>query len=124
MKASQDFDLFQIVNTIGRRKGLIIAAFLVLSSLAAYLAFSLPNIYRSRALILIMPQRLPTSYVASTVTLNLEQRIQTIVQQILSRTSLEEIIKEFPLLAPTNPGTAMEERVEQLRKNIKIDVRR
>ena len=57
----------------------------------------LPNVYRSETLILVVPQRVPESYVRSTVTTRIEDRLQSISQQILSRTRLERIIQDFNL---------------------------
>ena len=57
----------------------------------------LPNRYRSETLILVVPQRVPESYVRSTVTARIEDRLQSISQQILSRTRLERIIQDFNL---------------------------
>jgi uncharacterized protein involved in exopolysaccharide biosynthesis len=54
---------------------------------------TLPNLYRSDTLILVVPQRVPENYVKSTVTTRIEDRLQSIQQQILSRTRLERIIQ-------------------------------
>jgi polysaccharide chain length determinant protein (PEP-CTERM system associated) len=124
MKISPEFNLSEIVNTIYRRKDLVIAILLVVVSLAAYLAFSLPDIYRSSTLILVTPQKLPSNYVASTVTLNIEQRMRSIEQQILSRTSLESVIGDLSLFPLSAPETNLEEQVQRLRKNIQININR
>ena len=60
---------------------------------------TLPNLYRSDTLILVVPQRVPENYVKSTVTTRIEDRLQSIQQQILSRTRLERIIQDFNLYA-------------------------
>jgi len=124
MKISQEFNLSQIVNTIYGRKDLVLAIVLVVVSLAAYLAVSLPDIYRSSTLILVTPQKLPSNYVASTVTLNIEQRMRSIEQQILSRTSLESVIRDLNLFPLSASETNLEERVWRLRKKIHINFNR
>jgi polysaccharide chain length determinant protein (PEP-CTERM system associated) len=120
----ENFDIQQLFRACFRRKGLIIAAGLVTFLLAGFLAANLPEVYRSSTLILITPQKLPASYISSTSTMSVEQRVQTITRQILSRTSLEKIINEFDLFQLKTSGTTMEERVEALRKRVKIEVRR
>ena len=97
MNVVADFDISKILNTLHRRKGLIVSVFVVVSSLAGYLASVLPNVYQSSALILVTPQRVPTSFVASTVTIDLRERMQSITQEIMSRTQLEKIVQEFNL---------------------------
>jgi polysaccharide chain length determinant protein (PEP-CTERM system associated) len=124
MKKAHEFDPSQILKAIYRRKDLVIAIFLVTVSLAVYLAASLPDIYRSSTLILVTPQKLPSNYVTSTVTLNIEQRMRSIEQQILSRTSLEKVIGDLSLFPRTVPDTNLEEEVQRLRKKIHINFNR
>jgi len=122
MKSSQEFDMSRILNTIYRRKDAASAVFLVIAALTVYLAVSLPDVYRSTTLVLITPQKLPSTYVASTVTQNIEQRVRTVAQQILGRTSLEKIVREFNLFPSAGSDAKIEERVEQMRKKINIEI--
>ena len=124
MKSSQEFDLSQILNTIYRRKDIVIAIFLVIAALTSYLAVSLPNIYRSSTMILVTPQKLPASYVASTVTTTIEQRMLAMTQQILSRTSLGNIIRDLNLFPAGGSQADIEARVERLRRDVNIDIDR
>ena len=123
MNAVADFDISQILSNLYRRKGLIISVFIVVSLLAGYLATILPKVYRSSTLIVVTPQRIPTAFVASTVTIDLNERMQSIIQEILSRTQLEKIVQEFDLY-PSETTESIEGRVERLRKKVKVDVRR
>ena len=120
MNGSAQMDLTKLLNAFYKRKGVIIASFLVIFSLTAYFAVSLPNVYRSRTLILITPQKLPDSYVNSTVTMTIQERISAITQEILSRTRLEEIVKRFDLYSSGGRMRSMGERVNKLRKDIYI----
>lgn len=114
MTASSDFDIKKIINVFYVQKGMIITVFLVILSLAAYLALSLPDIYRSSTVIFITPQKLPLSYVPSPVTSSIEQRIRVISQDILSRTRLEKIVQELNLYPQLSK---MDARVAKLRRN-------
>lgn len=49
--------------------------------------------------------------------------MQSIMQEILSRTQLEKIVQEFNLY-PSGKSSILEERVERLRKAIKVEFRR
>jgi len=115
-----DLDISTILNSLYRRKSLIVSVFLVVSALAMYLSTVIPEVYRSTTLISVSPQRIPTSYVSTTITTSLGERMQAIAQEILSRTRLEKIIQEFGLYPDT---TTVEDRVERLRKVIKIEFR-
>ena len=83
---------------------------------------TLPNLYRSDTLILVVPQRVPENYVKSTVTTRIEDRLQSIQQQILSRTRLERIIQDFNLYADARKTAIMEDVVERMRGNISVQV--
>jgi protein tyrosine kinase modulator len=124
MKPAADLDLKNILSLLYARKQIILVAFLVISSLTAYLAVSLPDIYRSSILILISPQRLPASYVNSTVTAKVDERIRALSAEILSRTNLEKVVREFNLYPPASRSeNNIDARLERLRKSIQIEVR-
>jgi polysaccharide chain length determinant protein (PEP-CTERM system associated) len=112
-------DLLQILR---RRIWLLLVPFAAVAALTALAARELPDQYRSETLIMVVPQRVPESYVKSTVTTRIEDRLQSISQQILSRTRLERIIEEFDLYAAERRTGIMEDVVQRMRDDIKIDV--
>src|SRR4029077_21078538 len=99
-----------------RRWWLIVLPFLVVSIGTATYARLLPNLYRSETVILVVPQQIPESYVRATFTTRIEDRLQSIQQQILSRTFLERIILDFDLYAKARKTTVMENVVETMRR--------
>ncbi|HET9831847.1 MAG TPA: hypothetical protein VFP91_09065 [Vicinamibacterales bacterium] len=82
----------------------------------------LPTRYQSEALILVVPQQVPDAYVRSTVSTNIEDRLQRITQQILSRTRLERIIVDFNLYPELRKTSPMESVVEAMRASIRVQV--
>jgi uncharacterized protein involved in exopolysaccharide biosynthesis len=82
----------------------------------------LPSRYQSETLILVVPQRVAESYVPSTVTTTIEERLQSITQLVLSRTRLERIIQDFNLYADARRTGIMEDIVEGMRRDIGIQV--
>lgn len=124
MNPTGDLDFSKIFLGFYRHKGLVFASTLVITLLGAYLGAIMPNIYRSSTLILITPQRVPANFVAPTVTSGIADRINAISQEILSRTRLESIIKEFGLYGGGGKATTTEDRVNALRSNIRLDIRR
>src|SRR4030042_5011138 len=86
-------------------------------------AFSLPKVYRATTLILVTPQKVPESFVKPTVTSRIDDRLQSIGQEIMSRTRLEQVIVEFKLSPRTAKSLSREEIVAMMRKNIQIDIR-
>jgi len=124
MVKENNFDPAQLLNIFWRGKEYVIAVFVVVFALFLYLAKNLPDVYESRTLIMIRPQKLPSSYVNSTVTGSVQERINTIIEEIMSRTRLEGIVREFNLYPPSGQGMTMLARTSQLRKNIRVDTRR
>jgi polysaccharide chain length determinant protein (PEP-CTERM system associated) len=121
VKTPSEFNVKQLMNIFYVHKNMVMAIALVVFVLSVYLAMSLPDIYRSRILILITPPKLPAGYVTSSVTTNIEQRIRNISDDVLSRTNLEKIVQEFNIYPEQK---SMDVRVDKLRKHIVLDVRR
>ena len=104
-----------ILRILRKRFWLFMVPLAVISALTAASARRLPDWYRSDALILVVPQQVPQSYVRSSVTARMEDRLQSISQQILSRTRLERVIQDFNLYAEERRTGIMEDIVERMR---------
>jgi polysaccharide chain length determinant protein (PEP-CTERM system associated) len=111
-----------VVLILRRRIWFLLVPFAIVAAATAVASRRLPDLYRSDTLILVVPQRVPESYVKSTVTSRIEDRLQSISQQILSRTRLERIIQDFNLYATERKTGIMEDIVEHMRADIKVDV--
>ena len=94
--------------------------FVVVTAATLAVLHWVPNRYRSETLILVVPQRVPESYVKATVTTKIEERLQSISQQILSRTRLERIIQDFDLYVHERAKRPIEDVIEQMRKEISV----
>ena len=115
----------EIIEIILRRRWYIIIPFCLSMMIGIYYALTLPKVYSARTLILLQPQRVPANYVRSIVPVDLDSRINTLSQQILSRTNLEKIINEFKLYSgPNSDNMFMEDKIGSMRKRIIIDVTR
>jgi len=112
----------QLLEMARRRKWLIVVPFLLITLVTVLASVKLPNQYRSETLILVVPQRVPESYVKSTVTSRIEDRLQSISQQILSRSRLERIIQDFDLYVAERRTGIMEDIVEQMRQSIDVQL--
>lgn len=98
-----------------RRRWVIVVPFLLVAIGTAVVAYMLPNRYRSETTILVVPQRVPENFVQSTVTQRIDERLQMISQQILSRTRLERIVQEFNLYEREREDMIMEDVIERMR---------
>jgi polysaccharide biosynthesis transport protein len=89
------------------------------------MSWLLPTTYQSEALILVEQQKVPDQYVTPNITGNLQTRLQSITQQILSRTRLQATIDRFHLYSrPHGLGALLKDRdpIDQMRNDIKIDL--
>ncbi|PYR76538.1 MAG: hypothetical protein DMF86_11890 [Acidobacteria bacterium] len=110
-----------ILRIAWRRKWLIVLPFVVISTATVFVTKRLPNQYRSETVILVVPQKVPESYVRSTVSGHIEDRLQSLQQQILSRSRLERIIDDFNLFTAQRRVRPMEAIVEGMRAAIKVE---
>jgi polysaccharide chain length determinant protein (PEP-CTERM system associated) len=104
-----------ILRILWRRKWVLVAPLLLIATTTAIVAHRLPNRYRSETLVLIVPQQIPESYVQPTVSARLEDRLASLNQQILNRTRLEQIIREFNLYPRERRTAIMEDVVDRMR---------
>lgn len=110
-----------VLRIAWRRKWYIVVPFAVVSTVTAIVSWYLPNVYRSEAIIAVVPQRVPESYIKSTVTTRTEDRLQALYQKVQSRTYLERAIQEFNLYPRERRAGIMEDVVEQMRRDVKIE---
>ncbi len=116
----QQVDIYQILAFLWRRKWLIIFLFIPIFALAEVYVLRAPRIYRAEITLSIVPQRVPASYVKSTVSGDLEALIHAIWQEITSRRNLEVLIKEYNLYPDLVDKLPMESVVERMRRAIKV----
>jgi polysaccharide chain length determinant protein (PEP-CTERM system associated) len=81
-----------------------------------------PRLYKASTLVLVTPQKVPTEFVQPTVTSRIEERLQSISQEVLSRTRLEQVIGEFRLYQKESSKLSREEVVELMQKDIKVEL--
>jgi polysaccharide chain length determinant protein (PEP-CTERM system associated) len=82
---------------------------------------SQPSLYRSDAVVQVVPQRVPESYVSATVTERVEDRLRAIAQQVLSRTQLEKLITEFNLFSDARQRLPLEDVIQLMTKRVLIE---
>jgi len=79
-------------------------------------------VYKSSTLILVEQPTMPKNYVESNVSGDLQDRLQSITQQMLSRTRLLLIIDKFNLYGGMGSQNTADEKVERMRKDVSIEL--
>jgi polysaccharide chain length determinant protein (PEP-CTERM system associated) len=104
-----------------RRYWWILPISTVLFTVASYVtATMLPKRYTSQTMVLVEQPSVPTKYVEPVVTEDLNHRLASMQEQILSRTRLEPIIEKLNLYADDRGHTHIDDLVERLRSGISI----
>ena len=91
----------------------IFAAFLVVSTIAAY---TLPTMYRSKATLVIESQELPQNVAQTPGTGAIEQRIAKIRQKVLSRGDLIGLIEQYDLYPAERRSQPLSSVIDKMRK--------
>ena len=105
-----------------RRRWWILGTAFLIWLVAFAIGFRLPAVYRSEALILIEKQSVPQNYVMPNVTIDLQERLHSISQKILSRTRLLMIIEQSNLYGGSQKRLGLDELVDQMRGDIRIEL--
>ena len=101
-----------------RRKWWIAVSFVV-AILGGFVFFKIsPEIFQASTLILVEPQKVPTSYVSPVVSDTVDKRLLTITQQVHSRTNLEKIIEKFDL--GKEPEKIDENFIDKLKEKLNL----
>jgi len=99
-----------------RRRWLVAGGLFCCWLLVWGVSWLVPSRYRSETRILIEQQKVPEEYVVANVAVDAEERLESMKQQILSRTRLLRIIDQFHLYEKERARTGPEELVDDMRK--------
>jgi polysaccharide chain length determinant protein (PEP-CTERM system associated) len=105
---------------------LFVVAPAVLVLVAAVAAsFVLPKRYRSSTLILVESEKVPETFVPKIATETMTRRMQTIRQEVLSRTRLERVIQDMSPYPPRRDGSPqpLSVQVERMRDSATLQVK-
>lgn len=92
-------------------------------TVSAGVAYFLPSIYRASAFILVEGQQIPKEYVQSTVTTDIQNRLHSLSQEILSRDRLEKLIVEYNLYAKARQEEPLQQVIATMRHDIGIEIK-
>jgi polysaccharide chain length determinant protein (PEP-CTERM system associated) len=117
------FGLAAVSEIWKRRKWIVTLIFFGAFGPLATAVWVLPNLYQSSATVMVERQQVPESFVKSTVTSALESRLQTINQEVLSRSRLEELINRFGLYENLRQSLTADELLERMRSDVRLELR-
>jgi protein tyrosine kinase modulator len=121
-ESSQKFDLQRYIGVVRRRHFQFLIPLFIGWALVWGASWVLPRRYLSSTLILVEQPSMPKDYVKPNISDDLQQRLQSITQQILSRTRLLRIIEQFNLYSSEHAKRTADDKVELMRKDIEIQL--
>jgi len=119
-KSSEGFDLQHYLGVVRRRHLHFLIPMLIGWAVVWAASWVLPPRYQSSTLILVEQPTMPKDYVTPNVNDDLQDRMQSITQQILGRTRLLHIIDQFNLYQSDRSQRSPDDKVELMRKDIDI----
>jgi polysaccharide chain length determinant protein (PEP-CTERM system associated) len=108
-----------ILQILLRRAWMIVIPLALGTAAAVVVGQHLPKKYRSETLVMLVPQRIPESYVKAAAT-NPADLLATLKDQILSRSRLERIIVDLNLYEALRRTLPMEDVVLRMRSDIDL----
>ena len=115
-------EIGEYIKILRRRRWQIALPTIAVFTAVAWAVWSAPNMYQSTALLAIKAPAISEKVAPSLTDGDLSQRIQTISQNILSRTSLEPMVEKYNLFEQERAsGVTMEEILVRMRKNINVE---
>jgi len=83
-----------VLKILRKRFWIVVVPWAIVAAGVAGMARKLPDMYKSQAKIQVIPPQVPNSIVQTVAPVSFDQRLQATSQSILSRTRLENIIRE------------------------------
>ncbi|MGA2966732.1 MAG: hypothetical protein ABSD64_11010 [Terriglobales bacterium] len=115
-------DFTEIKGMVRRRRWQFLLPFFCGWALVWGASWLIPSTYRSGTLILVEEPAVPEKYVVSNIDSDIQQQLDSITQQILSRTRLLRIIDKLGLYAKERKRKSPDDLVEKMSKDIDIEL--
>ncbi|MEQ1886181.1 MAG: GNVR domain-containing protein [Bryobacteraceae bacterium] len=113
-------DVEDYIDIVRRHKGWIMGPFLLTLVASIVGVYLYPDTYVSQAVVKIVPQQVPTNMVQAAINQQMNDRINSMAQTILSRTTLTTIINTFGLYPRERARMPIEDVLELMKKKIQI----
>jgi len=112
----------EFIKMLKRRKWFIFLPIITMTVAVGYVVYKLPSVYESKTLLTIKPPTISEKVVPTLSDEDLSQRLQTINQEVLSRSSLEPMVTKYDLFKlERNSGMDMALIIDKMRKNILVE---
>lgn len=118
MLGHRELTMQDYAGILKRRFWLIFACTILLLGISLAVSYILPARYVSQTLVLIEQQKVPEDYVKPVVNEDLNARLASMREQIMSRSRIQPIVEQFNLY--TGKKYTLDDRIDLVRKDIGI----
>lgn len=118
----QELQLRDYLDILRRRKTWILLTALGIFVMGLVVAARLPNVYHSETVIVVDPQQVSDSLVASSTASSVLDRLSTIRQLVMSPTRLADVIQKLNLYPGVKDQRDMESVIAGMQRQINIEV--
>jgi polysaccharide chain length determinant protein (PEP-CTERM system associated) len=116
MLGHRDYGMEDYLDILRRRIWLLIIPAMVGPVVGYALSFTMPEVYSSKTMVLVERQKVPESIAPTVITDQLNERLSTMRDRILSRTRLQPLIESIGLYKDRK--APMEDLVNVMQRNI------
>jgi len=117
MIENRELSMDDYLAMLRRRLKLILIPVLLAPLAGLLISYAIPPKYTSQSLILVEEQKVPEGYVKPVVTEDVNQRVVTMEQQVLTRNRLQPLIDRLGLAK----SGSVDEVVDEIRANVSIE---
>jgi polysaccharide chain length determinant protein (PEP-CTERM system associated) len=110
-----------LLDAAWRRKWWILVPPLVGLVVSLVLLQRAPKVYRAATTVLVVPQRVPETFVRTTVTAGLVERLSSIQVQILGPSYLDRVLKDLKIVGADASDEEIERARTFLRRNVEVE---
>jgi uncharacterized protein involved in exopolysaccharide biosynthesis len=120
--SDEGFSLNELNGLVRRRSPIVVVTFLGFLLGSIVIAYSLTNLYRSSATIVVETPEVSDKFLPGTYQeVDREQRITRIYDEVMTRSNLAEIVERHGLYPDLRSNGTAESVVYELRRNVELD---
>lgn len=106
------------LNIVKRRGWIVLIPLIILPIITIAFSYTIPPQYLSQTSVLVQGQRVAEGIVKPVITTDLESRLASMKERILSRSSIQPIVDRYNLYG--DKKMSMDDRIDMARKNIDV----
>lgn len=122
MATEYELTLTDYLSIVRHRAPYMAGVFVVALLITIVVALSMPRTYRSTGTIMVESQHIPDSIVPAAAKNLLDERINIIMQRVMTRESLLQIANKYSLFKESAGTTSTSELIDKMRAHINVEM--